>query len=145
MSQTFSKLPAGRVPPLDKVLGKIKESQRKQLKVLKAQLEKKDRNSIMEAVRTFKEKKAEETAKELQEDKVQRLKDRNDVKFEKVAKQKAMIDAAKQRKCSQLYQKEKREMSPVIGQMLRTFNASSTHDLARIGNGRLKMSPGANT
>lgn len=26
MSQTFSRLPAGRVPPLEKVLGKIKES-----------------------------------------------------------------------------------------------------------------------
>ena len=44
MSQTFTKLPQGRVPPLDKVLSKIKEGQRKQLKVLRAQLQKKDRN-----------------------------------------------------------------------------------------------------
>ena len=44
MSQTFSKIPAGRIPPLDKVLMKIKDGQRKQLKVLKAQLQKKDRN-----------------------------------------------------------------------------------------------------
>ena len=44
MSQTCAKLPGQRVPQLDHVLGKIKEGQRKQLKVLKANLVKKDRN-----------------------------------------------------------------------------------------------------
>ena len=40
------------------------------MKVLKANLVKKDRNQVNLAVRTFKEKKAEDTAKELLEEKI---------------------------------------------------------------------------
>ena len=44
MSQTFAKLPGSRVPPLEMVLNKIRGNQQKSLKVLKANLAKKDRN-----------------------------------------------------------------------------------------------------
>ena len=44
MSNTVGKLPVERFHKLDKVLDKIKEGQRKQLKVLKAHIAKKDRN-----------------------------------------------------------------------------------------------------
>ena len=70
MSQTCTKLPGQRVPQHDQVISKIKESQRKQMKVLKANLVKKDRNQVNLAVRTFKEKKAEDTAKELLAEKI---------------------------------------------------------------------------
>ena len=40
------------------------------MKVLKANLLKKDRNEVTLAVRTFKEKKAEDTAKELLNDRI---------------------------------------------------------------------------
>ena len=50
---------------LDRVLNKIKDSQRKQLKVIQANLVKKDRNEVTLAMFNFKAKKAEETAKEM--------------------------------------------------------------------------------
>ena len=68
------------------------------MKVLKANLKKKDRNQVTMAVRTFKEKKAEETAKEILEDKIFSIKERNDNKVAKVAQRKAIIDAQKEQK-----------------------------------------------
>lgn len=63
---------------LDRVLSKIKDSQRKQIKVIQANLAKKDRNEVTMAMFNFKAKKAEETAKEMLENKVYNIKDRNE-------------------------------------------------------------------
>ena len=98
MSQTYTKLPGQRVPQLDHVLDKIKDGQRKQMKVLKANLIKKDRNQVTLALRTFKEKKAEDTAKELLEEKMQVIREKNEDKALKVAQRKALIEAQKEKK-----------------------------------------------
>ena len=63
---------------LDRVLSKIKDSQRKQIKVIQANLAKKDRNEVTMAMFNFKAKKAEETAKEMLENKVYNIKERNE-------------------------------------------------------------------
>lgn len=68
------------------------------MKVLKANLIKKDRNQVTMAVRTFKEKKAEDTAKELLDEKIQSIKEKNENKVEKVAQRKAVIEAQKEKK-----------------------------------------------
>lgn len=49
----------------------------------------------MVAMRHFKEKKASETAKYILEDKMYLIKERNNLKFEKVAKKKALLEAEK--------------------------------------------------
>jgi len=59
------------------------------MKVLKANLVKKDRNQVTLAMRTYKEKKAEETAKELLEEKILTIKEKNEIKVNKVAQRKA--------------------------------------------------------
>ena len=56
MSQTFTKLPGCKIPQVDQVIDKIRESQRKQLKVLKAHLVKKDKNQVTLAMGQFKAK-----------------------------------------------------------------------------------------
>lgn len=101
------------MPQLEQVLDKIKESQRKQMKVLKANLVQKDRNQVTLAMREFKEKKAEETAKELLEDKILTIKEKNENKASKVALRKAALEAEDKRKRKQLAEKEKREMMPI--------------------------------
>lgn len=50
------------------------------------------------ALRHFKEKKASETAKELLEDKINKIKERNELKVSKVAERKAKIESDKSRK-----------------------------------------------
>ena len=129
MSQTFTRLP-GRAPPIEHVLGKIKEGQVKQLKVLKAHLKKKDRNQVTMALTNFKAKKAEEVAKEMIEDRIYRIKERNEWKNEKVAKRKAIIEAQKEAERKKLAEKEQEMMSPMQGNsaMMRTFNATVQHD-----------------
>ena len=115
---------------LDRVLSKIKDSQRKQIKVIQANLAKKDRNEVTMAMFNFKAKKAEETAKEMLENKVYNIKERNEWQAEKVAKRKAMLEAEKLKKQRELHKKEKFEMSPLkLGNTapMRTFNASATH------------------
>ena len=93
MSQTFSKLPGQRIPPLEHSLSKIKDSQQKQLKVLKAHLLKKNRSQVQLALRQFKEQRASETAKDLLEEKIYRIKELNEYKVAKVAQRKAVIEA----------------------------------------------------
>ena len=66
------------------------------MKVLKANLKKKDRNQVTMAVRTFKEKKAGDTAKELLDEKIYKIKEKNENKVAKVAQRKAIIEAEKQ-------------------------------------------------
>jgi hypothetical protein len=91
----MASMPGIRVPQLDQVLDKIRDSQQKQMKVIKANLTKKDRNSVTLAVRTFKEKKASEVAKEMLEDKIYKIKDKNDRQIAKVAERKIVIEALK--------------------------------------------------
>ena len=55
------------------------------MKVLRANLVKKDRNQVTLAVRTFKEKKAEDTAKELLDEKIQTIKEKNENRNARVA------------------------------------------------------------
>ena len=105
MSQTFTRLP-GRAPPIENVLGKIREGQHKQLKVLKAQLKKKDRNQVQIALTQFKAKKAEEFAKDQIEERVYRIKERTELQNAKVAKRKALIEAQKEAERRKLYVKE---------------------------------------
>jgi hypothetical protein len=62
--------------------------------VLKANLTKKDRNQVTMAVRTFKEKKSSQVAKEILEEKIYNLKDKHERQMEKVAQRKAVIEAA---------------------------------------------------
>jgi hypothetical protein len=62
--------------------------------VLKANLTKKDRNQVTMAVRTFKEKKSSQVAKEILEEKIYNLKDKHERQMEKVAQRKAIIEAA---------------------------------------------------
>ena len=86
------------------------------------------------AVRHFKEKKAEEVAKEMLEDKILRIKERNELKVAKVAQRKAKIESEKERKRLMLLEKERIEMSPLRdnafgnSQMMRTFNVSASHN-----------------
>ena len=98
MSQTYSKVPSQRIPPLEQSLGKIRDSQQKQLKVLKAHLLKKDRSQVQLALRQFKEQRASETAKDLLEEKIYRIKELNEYKVAKVAQRKAVIEAQKEKK-----------------------------------------------
>ena len=115
---------------LDRVLGKIKDTQRKQIKVIQARLAKKDRNEVTNAMFNFKAKKAEETAKDMLENKVYNIKERNEWQAEKVAKRKAVLEAEKLKKQKELHEKEKIEMSPLkLGNTapMRTFNASAIH------------------
>ena len=63
------------------------------MKVLKANLIKKDRNQVTMAVRTYKEKKAEVTAKDMLEEKILSIKEKNDNKVAKVAQRKAVLEA----------------------------------------------------
>jgi len=49
-----------------------------------------------------------------------------------VERNKALLEAEKQKKADELYEKEKQEMNPVIGTMFRTFNTSSNHDLSKL-------------
>ena len=80
----------------------------------------------------FKAKKAEETAKEMLENKVYNIKERNEWQAEKVAKRKAILDAQQLKKQKELHEKEKIEMSPLkLGNTapMRTFNASASHFL----------------
>ena len=67
------------------------------MKVLKANLIKKDRNQVTLAVRTFKEKKAEVTAKELLDEKIQTIKEKNEIKNAKVAQRRAILEAQKEK------------------------------------------------
>lgn len=62
--------------------------------MLKANLTKKDRNQVTMAVRTFKEKKSSQVAKEILEEKIYNLKDKHERQMEKVAQRKAVIEAA---------------------------------------------------
>lgn len=62
--------------------------------MLKANLTKKDRNQVTMAVRTFKEKKSSQVAKEILEEKIYNLKDKHERQMEKVAQRKAIIEAA---------------------------------------------------
>ena len=61
---------------------------------------------------------------------MEKIKERNEQKMEKVAKRKALLEAESRKKALQLYEKEKREMSPIFNgtqtSMMRTFNASAT-------------------
>lgn len=113
MSQTFTNLPGGRVYKLDRVIDKIKDSQRKQIKVLAAQLEKKNRNQVTMAMTQFKMKKADLFVKEKIKERVEEQKWRNEKKSEKVASRKALLEHEKEKKRLELYEKEKREMSPI--------------------------------
>ena len=70
-----------------------KDSQQKQLKVLKAHLLKKNRSQVQLALRQFKEQRASETAKDLLEEKIYRIKELNEYKVAKVAQRKAVIEA----------------------------------------------------
>ena len=84
------------------------------------------------AMFNFKAKKAEETAKEMLENKVYNIKERNEWQAEKVAKRKAILDAQQLKKQKELHEKEKIEMSPLkLGNTapMRTFNASASHFL----------------
>ncbi len=66
------------------------------------------------------------------EDKIFRIKERNEKKVAKVAERKAKIESEKEKKRLELLEKEKFEMSPLRdaafgnSQMMRTFNASSS-------------------
>lgn len=61
--------------------------------VLKKSLEKQDRSQVTLAVRNFKEKKAEEVAKEKLDDKIWQIKDKNERQMEKVSQRKVVIEA----------------------------------------------------
>ena len=80
------------------------------------------------AMRSYKEKKATESAKEILEDKIAGMKYKllNEQKWAKVAQKKALIEAEQERKQRDLAEKEKREMSPIMRSMHRTFNASAS-------------------
>ena len=84
------------------------------------------------ALRNFKEKKSSQVAKEMLEEKIYILKDKNERQMAKVAQRKALIEAAEEKKRNELLEIEKREMSPIHGLgssvMLRTFNASANHN-----------------
>ena len=67
-------------------------------------------------MRTFKEKKAEDTAKELLEEKMQIIKEKNEDKAFKVAQRKAIIEAQKEKKRKELFEREKVQMTPMHGQ-----------------------------
>ena len=62
-------------------------------------------------MRHFKEQKAEETAKEMLEDKIWRLKEKNETKANRVAQKKLYIEAQNELKSKTLADKEKRQMS----------------------------------
>ena len=77
----------------------------------------------------FKAKQAAETAKIQREEKILRIKEKNEEKAAKVAQRKAAIGADKERKRLELFEKEQMEMSPIReagSPMMRTFNATST-------------------
>lgn len=123
MSQTFARLPGSRVPQLDLVLNKINDNRQKQLKVLKANLAKKDRNQVITAIRQFKDKKYSLEAKQNLEDYFAVVKWKNEKKAAGVAQRKAVIEAINEKKRNRLSEKEQREMSPLKERMLKTFNA----------------------
>ena len=83
---------------LDHVLNKIKDSQRKQIKVIQAQMAKKDRNEVTLAMFNYKAKLAEEKVQERLDQKVYDIKERNELQAEKVAKRKAILEAEKLKK-----------------------------------------------
>lgn len=59
------------------------------------------------ALRNFKEKKAEDTAKEMLDEKIQTIKYKNEEKAEKVARRKALLEAEKEKKRKELAEREK--------------------------------------
>lgn len=59
---------------------------------------KKDRNEVTLAMFNFKAKKAEETAKEMLDQKVLSIKERNEWQAEKVAQRKAVLEAQQLKK-----------------------------------------------
>ena len=83
------------------------------MKVLRANLVKKDRNQVTLAVRTFKERKAEDTAKELLDEKIQTIKEKNENRNARVAQRRAVLEAQKEKKRRELAEKERREMTPM--------------------------------
>ena len=85
------------------------------MKVLKANLIKKDRNQVTLALRSFKEKKAEDTVKERLDEKIQSIKETNEAKAAKVAQRKATLEAEKEKKRKELAEKEKSQMTPLHG------------------------------
>ena len=67
------------------------------------------------------------------DDKILNIKERNEWQAEKVAKNKALLEAQKEKNRKELYEKEQIEMGPLNGDTtmpLRTFNASAIHDTA---------------
>lgn len=135
MSMTLTKL--HRLPRLDQALTKIDESHRKRLKVLRASMQKRDRNEVKMALRQHREQKALETAKELLEDRVYELKYKNEEKSSKVHQKKLKLELKdeKRRRELKLRETQPRPVPRDGNEMSRTLDAKATaDDLVEVNN-----------
>ena len=109
---------------MESAMNKVKDNQRKQMSVIKADLQRKEKNNIRLAVRAIKEKKIEDNLQEANLDRVEHIQFLRQRKMEGVEKNKLKMENEKEKKRIELMKKENEEMSPIRNKfnMTQKFN-----------------------
>ena len=96
------------------------------MNVIKASLQRAEKNNIREAIREFKEQKIQRNIINRNTEKTEHIKTNNEMKMEKVNKKKQMMSAEMERKRQELIKKENEQMAPIRAKFNMTQSLNRT-------------------